>query len=129
MRALLAAHPYEEPAYDLYPLQNAWTQAGSGVVGELPTPEAETDFLLRIKQTFEVGCVKHSHTSGRMIRKVALCGGAGAFLRGYPFLRLRGKNGFSGGKQLRTGDFRASSSEGTSGRDRGLSGPRERYEH
>ncbi|MFQ9394009.1 MAG: MBL fold metallo-hydrolase [Lachnospiraceae bacterium] len=33
------------------------------------------------------------------------------------------------GEQLRTGDFRASSSEGTSGRDRGLSGPRERYEH
>lgn len=80
VRALLAAHPYEEPAYDLYPLQNAWTQAGSGVVGELPTPEAETDFLLRIKQTFEVGCVKHSRTNGRMIRKVALCGGAGAFL-------------------------------------------------
>ena len=38
------------------------------------------------------------------------------FSGGYPFLRLRGKNGFSGGKQLRTGDFRASSSEGTSGR-------------
>ena len=80
VRALIAAHPYEEPAYDLYPLQNSWSQAGAGVVGELPTPEAEDDFLHRIKHTFEVGCVKHSRTNGRMIRKVALCGGAGAFL-------------------------------------------------
>ena len=80
VRALIAAHPYEEPAYDLYPLQNNWSQAGAGVVGELPTPEAEDDFLHRIKHTFEVGCVKHSRTNGRMIRKVALCGGAGAFL-------------------------------------------------
>lgn len=80
VRALIAAHPYEEPAYDLYPLQNNWSQAGAGVVGELLTPEAEDDFLHRIKHTFEVGCVKHSRTNGRMIRKVALCGGAGAFL-------------------------------------------------
>ena len=35
VRALLAAHPYEEVAYDLYPLSNAWSQAGSGAVGEL----------------------------------------------------------------------------------------------
>ena len=80
VNALILSHPYEEPAYDLYPLQNNWSQAGAGVVGELPTPEAEDDFLHRIKHTFEVGCVKHSRTNGRMIRKVALCGGAGAFL-------------------------------------------------
>ena len=27
-----------------------------------------------------MGCVKHTHLSGRLIRTVALCGGAGAFL-------------------------------------------------
>ena len=80
VRALIAAHPYEEPAYDLYPLQNNWSQAGAGVVGELPTPEAEDDFLHHIKHTFEVGCVKHSRMTGRLIQTVALCGGAGAFL-------------------------------------------------
>ena len=79
-RALLASHPYEEPAYDFYPVQNVWTQAGAGVVGELEEPETESDFLRRIKQTFEVGCVKHSRMTGRLIQKVALCGGAGAFL-------------------------------------------------
>ena len=80
VKALLATHPYEEPAFDLYPLKNSWNQVGSGVVGELEEPETELEFLKRIKKLFEVGCVKHSRLTGRLIQKVALCGGAGAFL-------------------------------------------------
>lgn len=64
----------------VYPLQNAWTQAGSGIIGELDEPETELDFLKRIKKTFEVGCLRHNKLLGREIQKVALCGGAGAFL-------------------------------------------------
>ena len=79
-KALIGAHPYEEPAYDFYALQNKWAQTGAGVVGELDEPETETDFLKRIKKTFEVGCVKHTSLNGRLIQTVALCGGAGAFL-------------------------------------------------
>ena len=80
VKAVTAAHPYEEPAYDIYPLQNSWAQAGAGVIGELKEPESELEFLKRIKKTFEVGCLKHNKLSGRLIQKVALCGGAGAFL-------------------------------------------------
>lgn len=80
VKALLKAHPYEEPAFDLYPLKNAWTQVGAGMVGELEEPETELEFLKRIKKTFEVGCLKHTRLSGRLIQRVALCGGAGAFL-------------------------------------------------
>ena len=80
IKALLAAHPYEEPAFDLYPLQNSWQQAGAGVIGELEAPETELEFLKRIKKTFEVGCLKHNKLTGREIQTVALCGGAGAFL-------------------------------------------------
>ncbi|MBX9189722.1 Nif3-like dinuclear metal center hexameric protein [Bacteroides sp. K03] len=80
IRALLTAHPYEEPAFDIYPLQNSWQQAGAGIIGELETPETELKFLKRIKKTFEVGCLKHNKLSGREIQTVALCGGAGAFL-------------------------------------------------
>lgn len=80
LKALMAAHPYEEPAFDLYPLKNTWNEAGSGVIGELEEPETELDFLKRVKKTFEVGCVKHTRLTGRLIQKVALCGGAGAFL-------------------------------------------------
>ena len=80
IRALLSKHPYEEPAYDLYPLHNSWTQVGSGIVGELKEPESELEFLKRIKKIFEVGCLKHNKLTGRLIQKVSLCGGAGAFL-------------------------------------------------
>ena len=80
VRALLSVHPYEEPAFDLYPLQNDWLQAGSGIVGELDESETELEFLKRIKKIFEVGCVRHNKLTGREIQKVALCGGAGAFL-------------------------------------------------
>lgn len=73
-------HPYQEPAFDIYPLQNEWLQAGAGAVGELERPETELDLLTRIQSTFDVGCLKHTTLSGRTIRKVALCGGAGAFL-------------------------------------------------
>ena len=77
---MLTAHPYEEPAFDIYPLQNSWQQAGAGIIGELETPETELEFLKRIKKTFEVGCLKYNKLSGREIQTVALCGGAGAFL-------------------------------------------------
>ena len=80
IKVLLAAHPYEEPAFDLYPLQNSWQQVGAGVIGELETPETELEFLKRIKKIFEVGCLRHNKLTGREIQTVALCGGAGAFL-------------------------------------------------
>ena len=80
IKTLLSIHPYEEPAYDLYPLKNSWAQVGSGVVGELENPETELEFLKRIKKTFEVGCLRHNKLNGREIQRVALCGGSGAFL-------------------------------------------------
>lgn len=80
VKALLLAHPYEEPVFDLYSLQNTWMQAGSGIIGELNVPEPELDFLKRLKKTFNLSCVKHNTLTGRMIKKIALCGGSGSFL-------------------------------------------------
>ncbi len=80
IRALLSVHPYEEPAFDLYALQNDWHQAGSGVVGELPAPEDPVSFLTRIKKTLQLSCIKHSVLPEKPVREVALCGGSGAFL-------------------------------------------------
>ncbi len=80
LQALLSVHPYEEPAYDFYPIENLWEQAGSGIVGELPEEEEELAFLQRIKELFHVGCVKHSALIGKPVREVAICSGSGAFL-------------------------------------------------
>jgi len=80
LKTLIASHPYEEPAYDFYLVKNSWQQAGSGIIGKLEEPVTELDFLKHIKKVFEVGCIKHNKLGGRLIDKVALCGGAGSFL-------------------------------------------------
>ncbi|NDW08099.1 Nif3-like dinuclear metal center hexameric protein [Dysgonomonas sp. 520] len=79
-RALISVHPYEEPAYDLYPLRNAWTQAGSGVVGTLPEAMDEEAFLYLIKDTFRITSLQYSAYRGKPVQDVAICGGSGAFL-------------------------------------------------
>ena len=58
----------------------AGEDAGSGLVGELPQSETDAAFFARVKQLFGVQCLRHSAPDGRQIRRVALCGGAGAFL-------------------------------------------------
>ncbi len=55
-------------------------EGGSGVVGELPQPMKATDFVKMVKERFGVECVQVNQLLGREIRRVALCGGAGAFL-------------------------------------------------
>lgn len=80
LNALLAAHPYEEPAYDFYMLENSWAQAGSGVVGTLPEAMEEEDFLYHLKDTLQLSSIQHSAYRGTKIQEVALCGGSGAFL-------------------------------------------------
>lgn len=56
--------------------------AGSGVIGNLPRPVDRNDFLDSLKKTFGVECLLHNEPAGNRIKRVALCGGAGAFLMG-----------------------------------------------
>ena len=79
-RALLSVHPYEEPAYDFYALENTWKQVGSGVVGELLSEEDELLFLQRLKDILKTDCIRHSPLTGRKVREIAICGGSGAFM-------------------------------------------------
>ncbi len=80
IESMITAHPYEEVAYDLYPLENSWNQVGMGMVGELDKPVDEIEFLNRIKESFNVGCLRHTQIRNKKIKKVAVCGGAGSFL-------------------------------------------------
>ena len=78
IRALLNAHPYEEVAYDIYPLDNEYQQGGIGMIGELESPMDELMFLQRLKETFNCQVVKHTQLLGKPISKVAVCGGSGS---------------------------------------------------
>jgi len=78
--ALKASHPYEEVAYDIVGLSNMNSTVGSGVIGEMTEPMGEKEFLSRLKTVFHLQMVRHTVLSGRSIKRVALCGGAGSFL-------------------------------------------------
>lgn len=80
LQALLSAHPYEEVAYDIVALDNAYSQVGSGLIGELPGEMEEMAFLQHVKAQFRAGCVRYTPLKGKPVKKVALCGGAGSFL-------------------------------------------------
>lgn len=77
---MIAAHPYEEVAYDVYSLDNLYHNVGSGVIGELETEEDELDFLTRLKSDLKTDCIRHTHLLNAKIKKVAICGGSGSFL-------------------------------------------------
>jgi dinuclear metal center YbgI/SA1388 family protein len=78
--AMLAAHPYEEVAYDLYALENKMPGAGAGLVGLLDEPCSEADFLDRMKVQLDLPVIRHTQFPGRTVRTVALCTGSGSFL-------------------------------------------------
>lgn len=80
IKALLESHPYEEVAYDIVKLENAYSQVGSGLIGTLPEPLDEMDFLRLVKEQTGTGCVRYTPLRGKKVRKVAVCGGAGSFL-------------------------------------------------
>ena len=80
--AMIAAHPYEEVAYDIIALDNKNLQIGSGLIGELPDSLNEQDFLGLIKKKFKLSVIKHTTLLNKPVKKVALCGGAGSFLIG-----------------------------------------------
>lgn len=80
IQALIAAHPYEEPAYDVIRLENTHRYIGSGLTGLLPQPMEEDAFLAFLKESFQLRGIRHTALKGRPIQQVALCGGAGSFL-------------------------------------------------
>ena len=53
---------------------------GSGVIGEYDAPMEAEAFISMLKQTFQVACVEANQLLRRPVGRVALCGGAGAFL-------------------------------------------------
>ncbi|GAA3822688.1 Nif3-like dinuclear metal center hexameric protein [Nocardioides panacisoli] len=82
VEALLATHPYEEPAYDVAELADPGiTSSGTGRVGSLP-PVTLAEFAEHVAAVLP-GTHHGVRVAGdpdRLVRKVAVCGGAGDFL-------------------------------------------------
>ncbi len=80
LQALRQSHPYEEPAYDVYPLRNVSREYGMGAIGALPRKTSLDSFLETVKEQLGVKSVRFSHGSSRTVRRVAVCGGSGSQL-------------------------------------------------
>lgn len=77
---MLKAHPYEEVAYDLIPLQNERHDVGLGRIGRLPQPLALDKFCSLVKDRLGVETLRVAGPSDISVRKVAVCGGSGVSL-------------------------------------------------
>lgn len=82
--ALRAAHPYEEPAFDLLELAGLPGPRGLGRVGELPAPMALADFAEHVARSLPAtaGGIRVAGGDGRAVSTVAVCGGSGDSLLG-----------------------------------------------
>ncbi len=80
LNALIKSHPYEEVAFDIYPLDNSFNKAGFGFVGELSEEVNELDFLKSLKKIFSAQCVRYTELLNKPVKRVAVCGGSGSFL-------------------------------------------------
>jgi dinuclear metal center YbgI/SA1388 family protein len=79
---LRAAHPYEEVAYDLYPLANPGLALGFGRVGNWPAGLSWEEVVSRVKAVFAVSGVRVWGRPPAAVSRVALCGGSGGDLIG-----------------------------------------------
>jgi len=77
-QALVEAHPYEEVAYDLYPLERGGRRHGPGRIGTLPSTQPATEVASRMCDFLEIDAPRALYgEEDRRVQRVAVCGGAG----------------------------------------------------
>ena len=82
LRAVRAAHPYEEPAIDVVPLRGAALGGGVGAVGDLPAPEPLAEALDRVRRALRPSWIRSAGPRRKTVRRVAIVGGSGADFAG-----------------------------------------------
>jgi len=78
IKAMLSAHPYEEVAYDIVPLEQAGTGFGIGRIGVLPEPMALRELAERVKERFALQGLRVVGDLDAQVKKVAVVGGDGS---------------------------------------------------
>ena len=82
--ALRSAHPYEEPAFDVIELAGVPSGRGGGRVGDLAEPITLAELADLVAATLPTTAhgVRVAGDPHRVVRRVAICGGAGDSLLG-----------------------------------------------
>ncbi|MCD6595186.1 Nif3-like dinuclear metal center hexameric protein [bacterium] len=82
IRSMKTFHPYEEPAYDIYPLENVKSNGGFGLIGTLAKMMSVSDVARLCMDKLPTDAVRISGDGEKFIRKVAVLGGSGdSFVR------------------------------------------------
>jgi dinuclear metal center YbgI/SA1388 family protein len=76
IQAMLKVHPYEEVAYDIYPLENRGESLGLGRIGKVEEMTLR-EFAEHVKRALEVPVVRVVGNLDDKVRKVAVLGGDG----------------------------------------------------
>ncbi|MFD1926543.1 Nif3-like dinuclear metal center hexameric protein [Sporosarcina siberiensis] len=77
LKAMVKAHPYEEPAYDYIRLDQQTNELGLGRIGKLKEELTLEKFAGHVKSVFNVPAVRFVGDPTAIIRKVAVLGGDG----------------------------------------------------
>lgn len=77
LRAMLVAHPYEEPAYDLWTLDITTNEQGLGRIGKLAEPMTLQQFAAFVKVQLDVPTLRVVGPLDAVVHKVAVVGGDG----------------------------------------------------
>lgn len=80
LESMKTAHPYEEIAYDVYPLVNENVNYGAGVIGDLEKDISAEEFLKHVSKSLQIKNFRFTRGKNKKIKKVAVCGGSGSEL-------------------------------------------------
>jgi dinuclear metal center YbgI/SA1388 family protein len=80
LAAMQAVHPYEEVAYDIYPLRNHSFDYGMGAIGELKAPTQLGKFLSLTKRALKARGLRFTGNVRQRVSRIAVCGGSGSDL-------------------------------------------------
>ncbi|MBO0479642.1 dinuclear metal center YbgI/SA1388 family protein [Vagococcus fluvialis] len=78
IQSLIKVHPYEEPAFDIFTVENLKDEYGLGRVGDLKEPMSLMDFTKKVKTVFHLdGLRLITDTKDKEVKRIAICGGSG----------------------------------------------------
>ena len=75
---MIEVHPYEEVAYDVYPLEIRGSESGLGRIGELEDSMDYETFIEMAKGVLNIDILRIAGSKKDYIKKVGLCTGSGA---------------------------------------------------
>lgn len=80
LKKMIEVHPYEEVAYDLFPLQNEFTPIGLGRVGKLKERISIEELSRSLKKILMISHLRVIGDLSKKVEKLAICTGSGMSL-------------------------------------------------